>query len=115
MASAMASPWGEGRRVSWQAATPLVLLLGTGQALPALAAAAKPGARPAAPVATYTIEATTTAGMGAMGGAGMLQMMMGGRPALSYCSVTGESPPNHTKEPHRWPVPSATLKPPHAT
>jgi hypothetical protein len=71
---------GAGPRVSWQAAAPLVLLLGAGQALPALAA--KPGARPAAPVATYTIEATTTTGMGAMGGAGMLQMMLGGRPAM---------------------------------
>jgi hypothetical protein len=71
---------GAGPRVSWQTAAPLALLLGAGQALPALAA--KPGARPAAPVATYTIEATTTTGMGAMGGAGMLQMMLGGRPAM---------------------------------
>ncbi len=77
---------GAGPRVSWQAAAPLVLLLGAGQALPALAAAAKPGAKPPAPVATYRIEATTTAGMGAMGGAGMLQMMMGGRPAMGATS-----------------------------
>ncbi len=61
----------------WQAAAPLALLLGTGQTLPSLAA--KPGA-------TYTIEATTAAGMGAMGGAGMLQMMLGGRPAVGATS-----------------------------
>jgi hypothetical protein len=70
---------GAGPRVSWQAAAPLALLLGAGQALPS---AAQPGPRPAAPVATYRIEATTTTGMGAMGGAGMLQMMLGGRPAM---------------------------------
>lgn len=64
---------GAGRRIRWQAAAPVVLLFGAGQALPALAAP---------PVATYTIEATTTTGMGAMGGAGMLQMLMGGRPAI---------------------------------
>ncbi|AFY30269.1 hypothetical protein [Cyanobium gracile] len=72
--------------MSWQAAAPLVLLLGTDQVLPSLAAAAQPGARPATPIATYTIEATTTAGMGAMGGAGMLQMMLGGRPAIGATS-----------------------------
>ena len=70
---------GAGPRVRWQAAAPLVVLLGAGQSLTATPAAAQPGARPAAPIATYTIEATTTAGMGAMGGAGMLQMMLGGR------------------------------------
>lgn len=74
---------GAGPRVSWQAAAPLVVLLGTGQALPA---AAKPGAKPPAPIATYRIEATTTAGMGAMGSAGMLQMMMAGRPAMGATS-----------------------------
>lgn len=74
---------GAGPRVSWQAAAPLAVLLGAGQALPA---AAQQGARPAPPIATYTIEATTTTGMGAMGGAGMLQMMLGGRPAMGATS-----------------------------
>ena len=69
---------GAGPRVSWQATAPLVLLLG-GQAVPPLAAAVQP-------VATYRIEATTTTGMGAMGGAGMLQMMLGGRPAMGATS-----------------------------
>ncbi|KAF0653241.1 hypothetical protein L107_09901 [Cyanobium sp. Copco_Reservoir_LC18] len=74
---------GAGRRARWRATAPLLLLLGTGQVLPA---AARPGPKPAAPVATYTIEATTTTGMGAMGGAGMLQMMLGGRPAMGASS-----------------------------
>ncbi len=74
---------GAGRRARWQATAPLLLLLGTGQVLPA---AAKPGPKPPAPIVTYTIEATTTTGMGAMGGAGMLQMMLGGRPAMGASS-----------------------------
>lgn len=76
---------GADRRVRWQAAAPLLLLLGAVQVLPA-PAAAKPGAKPPAPIATYTIEATTTTGMGAMGGASMLQMMLGGRPAMGATS-----------------------------
>ena len=77
---------GAGPRVRWQAAAPLVVLLGAGQSLTATPAAAQPGARPAAPIATYTIEATTTAGMGAMGDAGMLQMMLGGRSPMGATS-----------------------------
>ncbi|MBD2548939.1 hypothetical protein H6G65_04970 [Microcystis elabens FACHB-917] len=68
---------GAARRVRWRLAAPLLLLLCPGLALPV---AAKPGPGPAAPVPTDTMEATTTTGMGAMGGAGMLQMMLGGRP-----------------------------------
>ncbi len=76
-----------GRKAGGKAAALLLPLLGTGLALPvlgALAASAKPAAKPPAAGATYAIEAITTSGMGAMalGGANMMQMMMGGQPSL---------------------------------
>jgi hypothetical protein len=75
---------GAGQRDPRAAAGPLVLLVATGLALPALAASPKAGARPPAPGAIYRIEAITSSGMGAMamGGASMMQLMMGGRPSL---------------------------------
>jgi hypothetical protein len=66
----------------------LVVVLGTGLALPALAATPKVGTRQAAPVATYGMEAVTSSGMGAMamGGADIMRMMMGGRPSMNSTS-----------------------------
>lgn len=79
---------GAGQRRIRQAAGPLVVALGTGLALPALAATPKAGAQQAAPVATYGMEAVTSSGMGAMamGGADIMRMMMGGRPAMNSTS-----------------------------
>ncbi|MCP9784796.1 hypothetical protein KBZ04_00845 [Cyanobium sp. N5-Cardenillas] len=66
----------------------MLVLLGTGLALPVLAATPKAGAAPAAPVATYGMEAVTSSGMGAMamGGADIMRMMMSGRPAMNSTS-----------------------------
>jgi hypothetical protein len=79
---------GAGQRRIRQAAGPFVVALGTGLALPALAASPKAGAPQAAPVATYAMEAVTSSGMGAMamGGADIMRMMMGGRPAMNSTS-----------------------------
>ncbi len=79
---------GAGQRRIRQAAGPLLVLLGTDLALPVLAATPKAGAGPAAPVATYGMEAVTSSGMGAMamGGADIMRMMMGGRPAMNSTS-----------------------------
>jgi hypothetical protein len=62
-----------GQRMIGQAAGPLVVLLGL--VLPAQAA-------------TYSMEAVTSSGMGAMamGGADILRMMMGGRPSMNTTS-----------------------------
>ncbi|KEF43149.1 MAG: hypothetical protein ER33_02805 [Cyanobium sp. CACIAM 14] len=75
---------GAGRRGSWRAAGPLLLLLGAGATLPGVAASPKSTAGPSAAVPTYRIEATTSSGLGAMaaGGLNMMQLMMGGRPSL---------------------------------
>lgn len=79
---------GAGQRRIRQAAGPLVVVLGTGLALPALAATPKAGAPQAAPVASYVMEAVTSSGMGAMamGGADIMRMMMGGRPSMNSTS-----------------------------
>ncbi len=79
---------GAGQRRIRQAAAPLVVVLGTGLALPVLAATAKAGAAPAGPVASYGIEAVTSSGLGAtaIGGADIMRMMMGGRPSMNSTS-----------------------------
>ncbi len=79
---------GEGQRMVRQTVGALMVLIGSGLALPAPAATPKAGARPPAPVATYAIEAITSSGMGAMalGGADIVRMMMGGRPSMDSTS-----------------------------